>query len=230
MLDSLAPFIEKNNKSVPQVAKASQSTLNSDSTSVGEAPIRSRVPSYENPKAVKGVDGVIYRAAGPRGKGAKVSTVPVVAPTVVAPGCITTATLEPLPNLKQERLNVKKENNAIGLQQIKRELEKEIGTPGFGSNNGQFNSALDEIRAKFPMSGLSNSPVNNNVSKQVEKKMTDPWEIQKSKVPKPILTSPENGTKLLYDPKRRRGRPLDLPDQTIILATPKVERSPLGFR
>ena len=109
MLDSLAPFIEKNNKSVPQVAKASQSTLNSDSTSVGEAPIRSRVPSYENPKAVKGVDGVIYRAAGPRGKGAKVSTVPVVAPTVVAPGCITTATLEPLPNLKQERLNVKKD-------------------------------------------------------------------------------------------------------------------------
>ena len=74
--------------------------------------------------------------------------------------------------------------------------------------------------------------VNNNVIKQVEKKMQDPWENPKTKELKtePILTSPESGNRLLYDPKRRRGRPLDIPDQTIILATPKIENSPPGFK
>ena len=217
MLDSLAPFVEKNSKSISSVNKPSSSAISNINNLGGDGPIRNRLPSYENPNAVKGTDGVIYRAAGARGKGAKISTIPIVAPTVVAPGCVTTATLEPLPIVKPEK--VKPELLNTGFHNIKREA---------------LDSALDEIRAKFPMANgpITKGVVNNNVIKQVEKKMQDPWENPKTKELKtePILTSPESGNRLLYDPKRRRGRPLDIPDQTIILATPKVENSPPGFK
>jgi hypothetical protein len=234
MLDSLAPFVEKNNKNISSLNKSSSSAVSNINSLGADGPLRNRLPSYENSNAVKGTDGVIYRAAGARGKGAKNATVPIVAPTVVAPGCVTTATLEPMPMVKPEK--VKPELLSNGFHNIKKEVNTFTGSvvPGFGNNIGQFNSALDDIRAKFPM---ANSPrtkavVNNNVIKQVEKKMQDPWENPKTKELKtePVLTSPESGNRLLYDPKRRRGRPLDIPDQTIILATPKLENSPTGFK
>ncbi len=65
--------------------------------------------------------------------------------------------------------------------------------------------------------------------------MQDPWQDPSKGIPtkgKPILTSPDN-SRLLYDPKRRRGRPLDIPDQTIILAPPtppSIETTPPGFK
>ena len=226
LLDSLAPFIEKNTKTTASVGRPSSNASSNNGASVADERVRCRAPSYESSKAVKGVDGVIYRAAGNRGKGAKTSTIPIVAPTVVAPGCVTTATLEPLPSVKEELKKEKLELLAAATPKVKKEFST-FGTPGFGSNNTQINSVLDDIRAKFPMAGgPSNTPKNNNVIKQVEKKMQDPWEILKtkeSKAQQPLLTSPESGNRLLYDPKRRRGRPLDIPDQTIILATPKSE-------
>ena len=235
MLDTLSPFIEKNSKNVLPVAKPTPSTSsNSNESGATDAPLKGRAPSYDNPNAVKGTDGVIYRAAGARGKGK--GSVPIVAPTVVAPGCVTTATLDPIEHVP------KKENSGFfgnGLQNVKKECNTSNNSnvvPIIGSNNGQFKS-LDEIRAKFPMSSLASTPNNNNVIRAVEKKMQDPWENpskSKGTKEKQVITSPENGNRLLYDPKRRRGRPLDIPDQTIILApptTPKAEcTTPPGFK
>ena len=218
MLDSLAPYYEK------KIAPLNQP--NSSGTDAERQ--RNRHPSYENPNAVKGTDGVIYRAAGPRGKGAKTSTIPIVAPTVVKPGCVTTATLPPPPKVEKDDPNLKQE-----LEKQINNVKTEASTPARSNNAGGNNDQLlAEIRAKFPNAGTNvmRTPPNhnNNVMKQVEKKMTkNNWE----KAPvgplkeEPLVTSPESQvkTRLLYDPKPRRGRPIDLPDQTMILKTPKAE-------
>ena len=220
MLDSLAPYYEKR---IPTLNPPDPRTNPSGT----ENQVKTRTPSYENPNAVKGTDGVIYRAAGPRGKGAKVSTVPIVAPTVVKPGCVTTATLPPPP--KKEKDDPKKEPKNESSQNVKAELRTPARNNNVGTNNDQL---LAEIRAKFPNANgpsIVHTPPNqnNNVMTQVQKKMVGNGSELKSNVLKdePAVTSPESQVKkrILYDPKPRRGRPIDLPDQTMILKTPKVE-------
>lgn len=225
MLDSLAPYYEKRISDLPP------NTANNPAAAGAPVRANNRQPSYEAPNCVKGTDGVIYRPAGPRGKGAKTSTVPIVAHTVVQPGCVTTATLPPPP--KKEVVDPKKEAKAEKSQNVK----NEVSTPARNNNAGQTNDQmLAEIRAKFPNANgpaVMNTPPpnhNNNVMTQVQKKMVGQGSELKSRVFKeePAVKSPESQvkTRLLYDPKPRRGRPIDLPDQTMILKTPKIENNP----
>ena len=237
MLDTIAPYFGKN--SAPPGPKPIASTSNSGNAVPVDAAQRGRMPSYEKADAIKGTDGVIYRAAGARGKGAKQATVPVVAPTAVAPGCVTTAPIHPS---QMGQGNEVPNTFGNGLRNTNEASSTATTIPSntkiHSSFHGQFKT-LDEIRAAFPMSGSNSKPTtsstNNNVIKVVEKKMQDPWQDPSKGIPtkgKPILTSPDN-SRLLYDPKRRRGRPLDIPDQTIILAPPtppSTETTPPGFK
>ena len=155
------------------------------------------------------------------------NNVPLVAPTAVAPGCITTMSIRSTSQNNEQESSVGQASSVTVKEEPSTNKTANIARKQpIASTSGQFKT-LEEIRAAFPIENCF--PNNNNSQNLIKANHTaipDRMGPESKTVVTPAILTTSDNSRLLYDPPRRRGRPLDIPDQTIIAPPPPSGAKP----